>query len=93
MCVKKVAGRGAQKHAQLQDSIRMAKVMAWKRKAREILPPRTCFQFAPFRANNDLAVASLSNALRKFQQLALAAAQTQGCVNMRDLEGSRGSHR
>jgi len=63
----------------------MAKVVGWKRKARKLLRPCACFQFALFAANDDLAVASLSKPPRKFQQLALAASQAQACIDMSDL--------
>jgi hypothetical protein len=88
MRMNQVTGRGLQKLAHLQDSMRMAKVVEWQRKARKPLRPGTCFQFALFAAYNDLAVASLAKPARQFQQLALAAAQIQAGVDMSDLQGS-----
>jgi hypothetical protein len=88
MGMKNVARREVQKLAQLHDSVGMGGVMEWKQEIRELFRPDTCFQFAPFRANDDLSVAPLSYAPRKFQQLALATAQTEACVDMSDFEGS-----
>jgi hypothetical protein len=90
--MKKVAGRDLQKLAHLQDSKRMAGVMERKRKERKFFPPSAGLEFARFLADDDLTVASLSKLPRKYQQLALAAAQTKACVDMSDLQGPRGSH-
>jgi hypothetical protein len=92
MGMKNVARREAQKLAQLQDSVGMGGVVKWKRKGRKLFRPGACFQFALFLADDDLAVTSLPKPPRKMQQLALAAAQTQACVDMSDLQGPRGSH-
>ena len=92
MGMKNVARRHLQMLAQLQDSVSIAGVVEWKRKGRKLFRPGACFQLALFSANNDLAVTSLAEPPRQFQQLALAAAQTQACVDMNDLQGPRGSH-
>jgi hypothetical protein len=92
MGMKNVARRDVQKLAQLQDSVSMGGVVEWKRKGRKLFRPGPCFQFTLFPADDDLAVTSLPKQPRKFQQLALAAAQTQACVDMSDLQGPRGSH-
>jgi hypothetical protein len=88
MSMNKVTGRNPQKLAYLQDSMCMAKVVEWKRKARKPLRPGTCCQLALFAAYNDLAVASLPKPARKFQQLPLAAAKIQAGVDMSDLQGA-----
>jgi hypothetical protein len=92
MGMKNVARRHVQKLAQLQDSVGMEGVVEWKRKAGELFRPGESFQFTVFAANDDLAVTSLAKSPRKLQQLALAAAQTQACVHMSDLQGPRGNH-
>jgi hypothetical protein len=87
-----VARCDVQKLAQLQDSVGMGEVVEWKRKGRKLFRLSAFFQFALFLTDDDLAVASLPKPLRKLQQLALAAAQSQACVDMSDLQGPRGSH-
>jgi hypothetical protein len=72
--------------------MRMAKIVEWERKARKRFPLSECFQLTRFPADDELAVTSLPQAARKLQQLALAAAQTQACIDMNDLQGPRGSH-
>jgi hypothetical protein len=84
MGVKKVAGCGPQKLAQLHDSVHMARVMGRKRKAGKPFRPSAPFQFALFAANHDLPMASLSQSQRQTQQLALPAAQVQAGVEMSD---------
>jgi hypothetical protein len=93
MGMKNVARRDLQMLAQLQDSVSIGGVVKWKRKGRKFFSARTCFQLTLFPANDDLAVTSLAEPSRQLQQLALAAAQTQPCVDMNDLQGPRGSHR
>jgi hypothetical protein len=90
--MKDVTRRNAQKLAQLQDSVGMGRVVERKREGRKLFLPGASFQFALFLANDDLAVTSLPKPPRKLQQLALAAAQSQACVDMSDLQGPRGSH-
>ena len=90
--MKNVARRDLEMLAQLQDSVSIGGVVEWKRKAGELLRPGACFQLTFFSADDHLVVASLAKQPRQFQQLALAAAQTQACVNMNDLQGPRGNH-
>jgi hypothetical protein len=85
--MKNVAWRDLQMLAQLQDSVSRAGVVEWKREAGELFRPGACFQLTLFSADDDLAVTSLPKPPRKFQQLALAAAQTQAGVDMNDLQG------
>jgi hypothetical protein len=92
MGMKNVAGRHLQMLAQLQDSVSIGRVVEWKRKGRKLFRPSAGFQLTLFSADDDLAVTSLAKQPRQFQQLALAAAQTQACVDMNDLQGSRESH-
>jgi len=92
MGMKNVARRRLQMLAQLQDSVSIAGVVEWKREAGELFRPGACFQLTLFSADDHLVVASLAKQSRQFQQLALAAAQTQACVNMNDLQGPRGNH-
>jgi hypothetical protein len=92
MGMKNVARRDLQMLAQLQDSVSIAGVVEWKCKAGELFRLGARFQLTLFPADDDLAVTSLAEPPRQFQQLALAAAQTQACVDMNDLQGPRGSH-
>jgi hypothetical protein len=92
MGMKNVVGGELQKLAQLQDSVSMEGVVEWKRKGRKLFPPGAGFQFTFFPADDGLAVASPPKPPRKFQQLALAAAQALACVDMSDLQGPRGNH-
>jgi hypothetical protein len=85
--MKNLPRRKAQKLAQLQDSAGMKGVVEWKRKARKLFPPDACLQFTLFPANDDLLVTSLPKPARQPQQLALAAAETQACVDMSNLQG------
>jgi hypothetical protein len=92
MSMKKVARRGAEHLAQLQNSIHMEEVVPGKREGGEPFLAGACFEIPLLPANDDLAVAAIAKSPCKVQQLPLTAPQTLADIDMSDFQWSRGRH-